>query len=111
MAEDWWKSPFERRSIQHWMKVYDQDGKVLGRVDCTGETVLFVRRRFARKVWAVPLSRVERVTGRGVFVSGRALEVLEPEAGRLRTELVTATFPLAEPPRSGLAAAEHRSHA
>jgi hypothetical protein len=107
----WWESPFERRSIQYWMKVHDQDGKVLGRVACIGETVLFVRRRFSRKVWAVPLSRVARVTGRGVYVSGRAREALEPEGGRLHAELVTATFPLAEPPRSGLAAAEHRAHA
>ena len=112
MAVSWLESPFERRSITHWMKVRDQDGTVLGRVAWIGETVLFVRRRFSRKVsWAVPLARVERVTGRGVYVSGRASEVLEPEGGRLHTELATATRPLAEPPRSGLAAADRRVHA
>jgi len=98
MGVEWWESPFERKSIQHGMKVLDPDGKVLGRVDCIGETVLFVRRRFSRKGGAVPLARVERVTGRGVYVAGRGREILEPEAGRRRTELVTATHPLAEPP-------------
>lgn len=101
------ESPFERRSIQHWMKVFDRDGRVLGRVVCVGETVLFVRRRLSRKVWAVALPHVERVTGRGVFVSGRAREVLEPEGGRLRTELVTATYPLTEP--LGVGAGVHAS--
>jgi hypothetical protein len=110
MAVSWLESPFERRSIQHWMKVHDQDGAVLGRVAYIGETVLFVRPRFSRKVWAVPLSRVERVTGRGVYVAGRAREVLEPEGGRLHTELITATCPLTEPPRSGMAA-DSRAHA
>ncbi|HYO58080.1 DUF2171 domain-containing protein [Archangium sp.] len=100
MGVEWWESPFKRRSIQHGMKVLDQDGKVLGRVACIGETVLFVRRRFSRQVWAVPLSHVERVTGRGVHVSGRAREALEPEGDRLRTELITATHPLAEPPHA-----------
>ena len=99
MGVQWLESPFERRSIQHGMKVRDQDGKVLGKVACIGETVLFVRQRFSRKVWAVPLERVERVTGKGVYVAGRG-QVLEPEAGRLRTEIVTAIHPLAEPPRA-----------
>jgi hypothetical protein len=107
MAEAWWESPFQRKSIQHWMKVLDLNGKVLGRVDCVGETVLFVRRRFSRKLWAVPLARVERVTGKGVHVAGREREVLEPEAGRKHTELVTATYPLAEPPFTKLEAARH----
>lgn len=97
MGVEWLESPFERRSIQHWMKVLDRDGKVLGRVACIGQTVLFVRRRFTHKVWAVPLARVERVTGKGVYVAGREREALEPEAGRLRTEIVTAIHPLAEP--------------
>ncbi|QRK10049.1 PRC-barrel domain containing protein [Archangium violaceum] len=109
MAVEWLESPFERKSIQHWMKVLDQDGKVLGRVDCVGETVLFVRRRFSRKLWAVPLARVARVTGKGVHVAGRKREVLEPEAGRKHAELVTATYPLAEPPATKLEAARHVS--
>jgi hypothetical protein len=107
MAEAWWESPFQRKSIQHWMKVLDLNGKVLGRVDCVGETVLFVRKRFSRKLWAVPLARVERVSGKGVHVAGREREVLEPEAGRKHTELVTATYPLAEPPYTKLEAARH----
>jgi len=106
MAVDWLASPFERRSIQHAMKVHDQDGKVLGKVACVGQTVLFVRQRFSRKVWAVPLSHVERVAGYSVYVSGRAHEVLEPEAGRLDTEIVTATYPLAEPARMGKGAGQ-----
>ncbi len=110
MAEAWWESPFQRKSIQHWMKVLDPDGKVLGRVDCVGETVVFVRKRFSRKLWAVPLARVERVTGKGVHVAGRAAEVLEPEAGRKHMELVTATYPLAEPPYTKLEAAR-QAHA
>jgi len=107
MGVQWLESPFERRSIQHAMKVRDQEGKVLGGVDCVGETVLFVRQRFSRKLWAVPLARVERVTGKGVHLAGRASEVLEPEAGRKRLELVTATYPLAEPPNTKLEAARH----
>ncbi|AKJ07888.1 hypothetical protein ATI61_107332 [Archangium gephyra] len=107
MAEAWWESPFQRKSIQHWMKVFDLNGKVLGRVDCVGQTVLFVRQRFSRKLWAVPLARVERVSGKGVHVAGREREVLEPEAGRKHTELVTATYPLAEPPATALEAARH----
>lgn len=107
MGVQWLESPFERRSIQHAMQVRDQDGKVLGRVDCVGETVLFVRQRFSRQVWAVPLARVERVTGKGVYVAGREREVLEPEAGRKHTELTTATYPLAEPPSTKLEAARH----
>ena len=104
MAVDWLASPFERRSIQHAMKVRDREGTVLGKVACIGQTVLFVRQRFSRKVWAVPLSQVERVTGYGVHLSGRAREVLEPEAGRLDREIVTATYPLAEPPRTEMKA-------
>ena len=110
MGVQWLESPFERRSIQHAMKVRDQDGKVLGRVACIGQTVLFVRQRFSRQVWAVPLPRVERVTGKGVYVAGREREALEPEAGRLRTEIVTAIHPLAEPPYTRLEGAR-RAHA
>lgn len=97
MDAQWMKSPFERRSIQHAMKVRDHEGAVLGRVACIGQSVLFVRQRFSRKVWAVPLSHVERVNGRGVYVSGRAFGALEPVGDRLRTEIVTAIHPLAEP--------------
>lgn len=100
MGVQWLESPFERRSIQHGMKVRDQDGKVLGKVACIGETVLFVRQSFSRKVWAVPLTRVQRVTGKGVYATGRGREALEPEAGRLHTEIVTAIHPLTEPPRA-----------
>ena len=100
MGVEWMESPFERRSIQHAMKVRDQDGKVLGRVACIGQTVLFVRQRFSRGLWAVPLSHVVRVTGHGVYVSGRAREAVEPVGDRLRTEIITAVHPLAEPPRA-----------
>lgn len=100
MGTSWLESPFERRSIQHWMKVRGQDGKVLGRVACIGQTVLFVRRRFSRKLWAVPLSHVERVTGQGVFVTGRAGEAVEPVGNLLDTEIITAVHPLAEPSRA-----------
>ncbi len=109
MGAAWMESPFERRSIQHAMKVRDQDGKVLGKVQWIGETVLFVRRRFSRQLWAVPLARVERVTGEGVVVSGREREVLEPVGERLATEIATATYPLADSPRTPLAASAHTS--
>ncbi|MCY1082323.1 PRC-barrel domain containing protein [Archangium lansingense] len=107
MGVEWLESPFERRSIQHGMKLRDQDGKVLGKVACIGETVLFMRQRFSRKVWAVPLARVERVAGKGVYVAGRGREALEPEAGRLHTEIVTAIYPLAEPPHTAMATERH----
>lgn len=93
----WMNSPFERRSIQHAMKVRDEDGTVLGRVACIGQTVLFVRQRFSRHLWAVPLSHVERVNGRGVYVSGKAEAAWEPVGDRLDTEIVTAIHPLTEP--------------
>jgi hypothetical protein len=109
MGVGWLESPFERRSIQHAMKVRDQEGTVLGRVACIGETVLFVRQRFSRKLWAVPLSHVERVTGKGVYVSGRAHAAVEPVGDRLRTELVTATYPLAEPSGVGMGAGAYAS--
>ncbi len=108
MARDWMGSPFERRSIQPSMKVRSADGTVLGRVALIGETVLFVRPRFSRRLRAVPLSRLERVTGRGVYVRGRPNEVFEPVGDRLRTEIPTHVYPLAEPPWTGLAP-EHRT--
>lgn len=109
MGAGWMESPFERRSIQHAMKVRDQEGAVLGRVACIGQTVLFVRQRFSRKLWAVPLSHVERVTGRGVYVSGRAHAAVEPVGDRLRTEIVTAVHPLAEPPATVMGEGAHAS--
>lgn len=108
MAQNWMGSPFERRSIQPSMKVRSADGTVLGRVALIGETVLFVRLRFSRKLRAVPLSRLMRVTGRSVYVSGRPDEVLEPVGDRLRTEITTHVYPLAEPAQTGLAP-EHRA--
>lgn len=109
MGVGWLESPFERRSIQHAMKVRDHEGTVLGRVACIGQTVLFVRQRFSRKLWAVPLSHVERVTGKGVYVSGRAHAAVEPVGDRLRTEIVTAVYPLAEPSGLGAGAGAHAS--
>jgi len=97
METHWWDSPFERRSIQHAMKVRDEDGTVLGRVAGVGQTVVFMRKRFSRELWAVPLSHVERVTGEGVYVSGKAFGALEPVGDRLRTEVITVVHPLAEP--------------
>jgi hypothetical protein len=109
MAVDWLESPFERRSIQHAMKVRDEDGTVLGKVKWIGETVLFVRQRFSRKLVAVPLSNVQRVTGAAVYVSGRAHAAVEPVGDRLGRELVTATAPLAMPP--GVPAVGQQAHA
>src|SRR5690349_2898849 len=66
MNADWLRTPFERRSIQHAMKVWDEEGKLLGRVKAIGQTVLFVQRRPSRELWAVPLDHVRGVSGRGV---------------------------------------------
>ncbi|ATB43886.1 hypothetical protein CYFUS_009367 [Cystobacter fuscus] len=96
MNADWLNSPFERRSIQHAMKVWDEDGTLLGRVKAIGQTVLFVHRRPSKALWAVPLSHVQGVSGRGVIVSGRGHAALEPAGDRWRTEIVTAIHPLAE---------------
>ena len=96
MNADWLRTPFERRSIQHAMKVWDEEGKLLGRVKAIGQTVLFVQRRPSRELWAVPLSHVRGVSGRGVSVSGRAHAALEPAGDRWGTEIVTAVHPLAE---------------
>ncbi|HEX8437470.1 PRC-barrel domain containing protein [Archangium sp.] len=110
MAVDWMQSPFERRSIQHAMKVRDEDGTVLGKVKWIGETVLFVRQRFSRRLWAVPLSHVRRVTGSGVYVSGRAHAAVEPVGERWGREVITATAPLSEP-TPGVAAIGQQAHA
>ena len=98
MNADWLNSPFERRSIQHAMKVLDEDGTMLGRVKAIGQTVLFVYRRGSKdkELWAVPLSHVRAVSGRGVSVSGKAQAALEPAGDRWSTEIVTAIHPLAE---------------
>jgi hypothetical protein len=103
MDQSWMQSPFERRSIQPPMRVCTEDGTLLGKVALIGETVLFVRPRFSRELKAVPLSRVSRVTRRGVYVTGRPQEVLEPVGERLRTEIITHVHPLAEPSSRGLA--------
>ena len=104
---DWTKSPFERRSIQWEMKVRDSDGKVLGKVAWIGQTVLVVRRRHSRHLWAVPLSRVEGLKGRSVYVAGRGDAALEPVGDRLYTEIPTSVHPLAESSRSELASGQH----
>ncbi|MET0406101.1 MAG: hypothetical protein ABW123_27030 [Cystobacter sp.] len=94
MTADWLKSPFERRSIQHAMKVWDEDGKLLGRVKAIGQTVVFIHRPSSKDLWAVPLSHVRALSGRGVTVSGRADAALEPAGERWGTEIVTAIHPL-----------------
>jgi hypothetical protein len=105
---DWTKSPFERRSIQWSMKVRDSDGKVLGKVAWIGQTVLVVRRRRSSQRWMVPLSRVERLKGRSVYVAGRGEAALELADGeRLSREIPTSVHPLAEASRSGLASEQH----
>lgn len=96
MNADWLNSPFERRSIQHAMKVWDEDGKLLGRVKAIGQTVVFVHQRSSKKLWAVPLSHIRGVSGRGVTVSGKAQAALEPAGDRWSTEIVTAIHPLSE---------------
>ena len=96
MNADWLNSPFERRSIQHAMKVWDEDGMLLGRVKAIGQTVVFVHRRSSKRLWAVPLSHIRGVSGRGVTVSGKAQAALEPAGDRWSTEIVTAIHPLAE---------------
>ena len=95
-THEWWKSSFERRSIQHAMKVRDETGAVIGRVKGIGQSVVFVERRGSKEMWAAPLSHVTRVTGEGVFVSGKELGALEPAGERWGTEIITAIHPLAE---------------
>ena len=100
----WWDSSMERRSIQSGMRVQTQDGKRLGRVMLIGREVLYVRpwgfsRR--RREFAVPLSRVARVTGRGVFVQGAPSELHEPVGDRLLHDIPTQVHPLAEASATG----------
>jgi hypothetical protein len=108
MGMDWTKSPFERRSIQWSMKVRDSDGKVLGKVAWIGQTLLVVRRRRSSQLWMVPLSRVERLKGRSVYVAGHGDAALEPADGeRLSREIPTSVHPLAEASRSELESSQH----
>jgi hypothetical protein len=100
----WWDSPLERRSIQAGMRVRAQDGKRLGRVMFIGRDVLYVRPwRFSsrRRQFAVPLSRVARVTGQGVYVQGAPSELHEPVGDRLLHDIPTQVHPLAEASATG----------
>lgn len=98
----WWDSPLERRSIQAGMPVRTLGGQRLGRVLLIGREVLYVRpRRFSRKEFAVPLSRVARVTGGGVYVEGSPSELREPAGDRAQHDILTHVHPLAEPPNTG----------
>jgi hypothetical protein len=100
----WWDSPLERRSIQAGMRVQMQDGKRLGRVMFIGRDVLYVRPWLfssRRREFAVPLSRVARVTGRGVYVQGSPSELHEPAGDRLLHDIPTQVHPLAEPSATG----------
>lgn len=95
----WWDSALERRSIQAGMRVLTQEGKRLGRVMLIGRDVLYVRPwRFSsrRREFAVPLSRLARVTGRGVVVQGAPSELHEPVGDRLLHDIPTHIHPLAE---------------
>lgn len=98
----WWDSPLERRSIQSGMRVETVKGERLGRVLLIGREVLYVRPwRFSRREWAVPLSRVERVTGGRVYVAGAPAELRQPVGDRLRHDIPTHIHPLTEPPSTG----------
>ena len=98
----WWDSALERRSIQAGMRVSTLEGKRLGRVLLIGREVLYVRPwRFSRKEFAVPLSRVARVTGRGVYVEGTPSELRQPVGDRLLHDIPTQVHPLAEPATTG----------
>jgi hypothetical protein len=98
----WWDSALERRSIQAGMRVRTQEGKRLGRVLLIGREVLYVRPwRFSRREFAVPLARVARVTGAGVYVTGSPSELREPVGDRLAHDIPTHIHPLAEPATTG----------
>lgn len=93
----WWDSPIERRSIQEGMRVLTQDGKRLGRVHLIGREVLYVRPwLFSRREFAVPLSRITRVAGQGVYVTGTPTELHEPIGDHLLHDIPTHVHPLAE---------------
>jgi hypothetical protein len=71
-----------------------------------GREVMYVRRwPFSRKEFAVPLSRVTRVTGGGVYVAGAPSELCEPVGDRRLQDVPTRDHPLAEPPSTGHAQA------
>ena len=98
----WWDSPLERRSIQAGMRVQTLEGARLGRVLFIGREVLYVRPwRFSRRQFAVPLSRVARVTGQGVYVEGKPAELREPVGDRLCHDIPTHIHPLTEPATTG----------
>ena len=97
-----WESALERRSIQAGMRVRTLEGKRLGRVLLIGREVLYVRpSRFSRREYAVPLSRVARVSGRGVEVAGTPAELCEPAGDRAAHDITTHIHPLAEPASTG----------
>ena len=99
MSADWLNSPFERRSIQHGMRLLDEDGQKLGWVKAIGQTVVFVSKSLSntsKGLWAVPLGHVKGISGKGVTVSGRGEAALEPAGDRWGTEMATAIHPMAE---------------
>ncbi|ADO68906.1 PRC-barrel domain-containing protein [Stigmatella aurantiaca] len=98
----WTDSPLERRSIQSGMRVQTEDGSRLGKVRLIGREVLYVRPwRFSRREYTVPLDRVTRVTGRGVFVAGAPAELCRPAGDAVHHEIPTHVLPLTEPPAAG----------
>jgi hypothetical protein len=102
----WWDSALERRSIQSGMRVETLEGARLGRVKLIGREVLYVRPwRFSRRAFAVPLSRVVRVTGPSVYVTGASSEELAHAEERLLHDIPTHVLPLAEPASTGHARA------
>ncbi|MFL5346721.1 MAG: PRC-barrel domain containing protein [Hyalangium sp.] len=102
----WWDSAMERRSIQAGMRVQTREGTRLGRVLLIGRDVLYVRPwRFSRREFAVPLSRVTRVTGGAVHVTGAPSELREPVGDRLLHDIPTQVHPLAEAAATGQAGA------
>jgi hypothetical protein len=100
----WWDSALERRSIQTGMRVRTPEGTRLGRVMLIGRDVLYVRPwPLSRREFAVPLSRVTRVTGGAVYVMGSPSELREPAGDRLLHDIPTHIHPLAEAAAAGAA--------
>jgi hypothetical protein len=84
------------------MRVRTLDGQRLGRVVLIGREVLYVRPwRFSRREFAMPLSRVARVTGWGVELAGTPSELCEPAGDRAAHDIPTHIHPLAEPAHTG----------